>query len=727
MSIPSHSTGLLFDCCAASEAIDRSAEILNLKGLDISTFKEGMGVYNYEHKNHKGANNGEEVVGRVVFAKKIFTEKDCDNERQLMYWDKIQVPFLYTIGELFDRSGHSGAQALAAIMRNYHANGQPIVVRASIEGHTLKQEKNRLERCIAKRIALTLSPCNATCETGILSDPGAPEGFDPDPVDLEDIVMTDAQKAERLARGLMPLGKSVRMEIDPVLDGALIPSAVRSIVSAIFKAKILTKAMEAGMATAAPSALVGGGALQKEDVKESIQDLGAKCVACKSPFKLTAEHTDKARCTKCSALKKTYPTTLVCSMESLTIRLREAVSKLQKAEVVTVPEKKIKEPRTQGVTVTGSKPQKEFDLPKLATAPHKFNGKGVWPGEARIRNVAGRMDTHHVIGEHDDNYVVVPNGMLHNYSQSDVKLLPKAGAGTKYVLSREPRFVPPAKVTKEHATNPLINKDQENLISGMDLSNKADKLSGQADDTAPGVSPSQWIKAPNGKDAYVKSEMPADKWSNGGFPHPIREHIYHNMAHNFFGLGNHVTPTVAFKHPETGEPMVASEKVADMQHFDKNNDDHHETLKKLNKSGELDKIGLMNLIMGQADRHGGNYKLSKNGLKLIDHGLSFEKPDRELPPHYWKNDKSNNFYEPLHPAAVKWLKGLDTQKFDEYLTKEGVPLSYRQEAVNRLDELKSAGHFMNRNGAVDIAEGATQDARNAHAKAHPPILQETAR
>jgi hypothetical protein len=723
-------TGMTLDGILGSAAIDSSGEILNIEGADISDWERGRMLLNWEHRGTKDKDHtANDIVGKVVYAKKIFKATDCETDRQRKYWDKIQLPFIYGVCRLFDKADHENAKSIAAIIRDNHANGEPLNCEFSIEGHTLKQDGNVLKKTIVRKVAVTVSACNKTANGELLSDPAAPAGFDSNPV--KNFVGDDANPFKKL-------GKSYESTFSPILEGA---DPVLKTIKAIIKAKALMKAMEAGMPMGAPSSLVQGAALQREDgsrkkralqvLSDYTKDRQFNKADFRSALKTSMPEVDDEFLDYFSDLaedsvlklkiKKNYPTELVCNMEVLSIRIKDVLDKFQKAEGVTVPEKQAaKLPRAMGTTLPGSKPQKSFDLPKLETPPHKFNGKGVWPGEARIRNAAGRMDTHHIIGEHDDNYVVVPNGMLHNYSQSDVKFLPKSGVGTKYVLSREPRFIPPAKVTKEHATNPLINKDQENLIHGMDLSNRADKPS----DMAHGVTSAQWVKAPNGKDAYVKAEMPDDKWANGGFPHPIREHIYHNMAHNFFGLGDYVAPTVAFRHPETGEPMVASEKVADMQHFDENNRDHHETLKKLNQSGELDKIGLMNLIMGQADRHGGNYKLSKNGLKLIDHGLSFEQPKTETPPHYWAKDKTNNFYEPLHPEAAKWLKGLDSQKFDEYLTKEGVPLSYRQEAGNRLNELKSAAHVLSRNGATDVAEGATHDARYPGTKY---ALKETAR
>jgi hypothetical protein len=97
----------------ASQAIDSSGEILDIDGCDISTLSKD-GVANYEHKEgdkktEGGGNNGEEIVGRIIYAKKIFSVSDCDTDREERYWDEVKVPFIYGMVRLYDGAGHSGA------------------------------------------------------------------------------------------------------------------------------------------------------------------------------------------------------------------------------------------------------------------------------------------------------------------------------------------------------------------------------------------------------------------------------------------------------------------------------------------------------------------------------------------------------------------------------------------------------------------------------------------
>lgn len=149
---------------AASEAIDSSGEKINLKGLDISTFLEGKGFANYEHKSGV-TSSALDIIGKVIFAKKIFSEKDCDNDAQLFFWEKVKLPFLFVRVRLFDDAGHEGAKAVAAIIADAKKNKEPIKLGFSIEGAITKRDsrdsKNILTS-LANQVAVTIKPCNVS-------------------------------------------------------------------------------------------------------------------------------------------------------------------------------------------------------------------------------------------------------------------------------------------------------------------------------------------------------------------------------------------------------------------------------------------------------------------------------------------------------------------------------------------------------------------------------------
>jgi len=163
---------MIIDGIAASEAIDSSGEILDVEGCDISSLENGDGLLNWEHRGEdaKGA-SANDNVGHIIYAKKIFKEEDASDQRQRNYWNMVKLPYIYIKSRLYDGSGHPGAIALAAQIRDHVKNNEKILCRYSIEGSTLKKNGNRLERSIARKVACTVKPCNKSCVSGVVFDP----------------------------------------------------------------------------------------------------------------------------------------------------------------------------------------------------------------------------------------------------------------------------------------------------------------------------------------------------------------------------------------------------------------------------------------------------------------------------------------------------------------------------------------------------------------------------
>lgn len=171
--------GLILDGIFASQTIDTSGEELDIAGCDISSIKAGEGVLNVEHVNPgikteqegKGTSTFNTIIGHIIYVKKIYKESDCSNKRERMYWEKVKVPFIYGQVELFDQEKHPGAMAAAAMIRYYAKRKMPVLIRFSIEGHTLKKEGNRIVRSMARAVAATIKPCNRSAVSSVLEDP----------------------------------------------------------------------------------------------------------------------------------------------------------------------------------------------------------------------------------------------------------------------------------------------------------------------------------------------------------------------------------------------------------------------------------------------------------------------------------------------------------------------------------------------------------------------------
>lgn len=144
------------DGIAASENIDTSCERIIITGLDISSLVGS--VFNWEHKSDQPS----QIVGKILKAKKILSEQDCEDERQAYYWSKCTAPYLYVMGELFDDYKES-AKEVAGMFRYdaEHKDKSPTdTIGFSIEGAKIDKKGMDIVRSIARKVTITALPCN---------------------------------------------------------------------------------------------------------------------------------------------------------------------------------------------------------------------------------------------------------------------------------------------------------------------------------------------------------------------------------------------------------------------------------------------------------------------------------------------------------------------------------------------------------------------------------------
>lgn len=149
---------LEIDMCAGSQLRDTQGETLSIEGADISELISGRGRINDNHG--KGFFN---CIGKVTAAKKIFKREDCEDSRQLYYWEKIKSPYLYVKAQLFDDEDHPNARAAAAILRNIHKSDCPLKIKASVEGGVVARgikDPTLLAKTKVHSVALTFVPAN---------------------------------------------------------------------------------------------------------------------------------------------------------------------------------------------------------------------------------------------------------------------------------------------------------------------------------------------------------------------------------------------------------------------------------------------------------------------------------------------------------------------------------------------------------------------------------------
>ena len=173
------------------QVLDKSGELVDLKGHDITSLDK-TGVFNWEHL----ANSPATLVGKILKAKKIFSEADCENERHLYWWKKCKTPYLYVMGELLD-DYTSSAKECAGQMRYSRDNPQLApLLGFSIEGSEIPNTRKGMiiTRSIARKCTLTASPCNSMCLAEIFESDEKPQIKD----DFDEIFKSEAKAIELL-------------------------------------------------------------------------------------------------------------------------------------------------------------------------------------------------------------------------------------------------------------------------------------------------------------------------------------------------------------------------------------------------------------------------------------------------------------------------------------------------------------------------------------------------
>lgn len=233
-----------------SECIDTAGERLLVNGADISHLIGGF--VNTEHINPTDLEKEKDsdfkgfqsIVGRVVDAKKIYSEQDCKTDKEKKAFKTLNCPLIYGKVEIFDGpDAHDNAKAAASLARMLHNTNTKLGL--SVEGSTIKRNGQVLEKTIIRGLALTLKPANRTAKVDLVQDSTTPQ-------------VAKSQKNEALVGGMEPLYKSIDMQyihcVPEMQDFGLFEAFNK-----------LKKALEAGSSTGAPASLTQGAALQKEN------------------------------------------------------------------------------------------------------------------------------------------------------------------------------------------------------------------------------------------------------------------------------------------------------------------------------------------------------------------------------------------------------------------------------------------------------------------------------
>lgn len=164
------------DGIGSSQAIDTTGEIVDLAGIDCSSFVGG--ALNWEHKSDLPAS----IVGKVLEYKKIFSEDDCENDRHKYYWDKCKTPYLYVMGRLFDDKKDSSKECAALFKDDAEHPDEHPMVGFSIEGSKVDKKGIIVTKSIARKMTITGAPANKQCCAELIPGPEGKSSSDLDSI-----------------------------------------------------------------------------------------------------------------------------------------------------------------------------------------------------------------------------------------------------------------------------------------------------------------------------------------------------------------------------------------------------------------------------------------------------------------------------------------------------------------------------------------------------------------
>lgn len=158
----------------STQDVDHAGERVILKGLNT----DRLSFLRDEH----GDDTFSTKVGLIDYHKKIFSEQECENEKQLRCWKFAGGPFLYAEGELADDQDHPDAIATAAWARFTQRPNSPVTLGFSVDGGILerqdangtptedKETGKTLSQALCSSLAITLKPCNPKCRLFLEND-----------------------------------------------------------------------------------------------------------------------------------------------------------------------------------------------------------------------------------------------------------------------------------------------------------------------------------------------------------------------------------------------------------------------------------------------------------------------------------------------------------------------------------------------------------------------------
>jgi hypothetical protein len=157
----------------AVETLDRAGDLLKIDGLDTTELRLLQDEHEKDDFFHK--------IGAITYHKKIMSEKDCENSKQLRCWQVAKAPFLYAEAELADEFEHPNAKSAASLIKFVQRPdiSDVLSVGFSVHGGIYERQNDRgdvdingnvISEAAAAALSLTYKPCNPKCKLFLEND-----------------------------------------------------------------------------------------------------------------------------------------------------------------------------------------------------------------------------------------------------------------------------------------------------------------------------------------------------------------------------------------------------------------------------------------------------------------------------------------------------------------------------------------------------------------------------
>lgn len=316
------------------------------------------------------------------------------------------------------------------------------------------------------------------------------------------------------------------------------------------------------------------------------------------------------------------------------------------------------------------------------------NGVRVKPGEVQF--TSGKVLP--LLEEHPDHFITMDAG--------EYRKLPKEHQNKDWSVIVRPKTISKEKsIVNDDNFVGFPDENQKALVYGLDIDHPKRMKISEGIHSEVALTPPYVIEGLNNNHVFIKHNPDPQTTSDWcgpqdgveEFPPHVREEAFHSLAKNVFGLNN-VPTAVALKTP-FGD-AVAQEWTNGQHVFDSNSTEAQHTLDSLDPD-EVHKSMLMDFILGNEDRHEGNFKVESHKyppeLKLFDHGFAFG--HEYQPPQTWSKPEyisKKNVRNDVSSGVRSWLRGINPQSLETYLSKYRVPQGIAQSVLNRLTALQ--GH-----------------------------------